>query len=51
MLALGIYWSVEIYSDWKYQQVLTTAATTALQVGEIEFPAVTICTQVEKYEH
>ena len=43
MLALGIYWSVILYQDWRGQQVLTTIATTAYPVNQIEFPAVTFC--------
>jgi hypothetical protein len=43
MLALGIYWSKIFYNDWQGQQVLTTIATTAYPVHQIEFPAVTFC--------
>jgi hypothetical protein len=43
MLSLGIYWSVILYRDWRGQQVLTTIATTALPVNQIEFPAITFC--------
>ena len=43
MLALGIYWSAILYLDWRGQQVLTTIATTALPVDQIEFPAITFC--------
>jgi hypothetical protein len=43
MLALGIYWSVILYNDWRGQQVLTTIATTALPINQIEFPAITFC--------
>jgi hypothetical protein len=45
MLLLGTYWSVLAYSDWQSNPVLTTVKTSALPIKEIEFPAVTICSQ------
>ncbi len=45
MLLLGTYWSVVAYSDWQNNPVLTTVKTSALPIKDIEFPAVTICSQ------
>ena len=45
MLILGTYWSVSAYSDWIDSPVLTTVKTTALNVKQIDFPAITICGQ------
>jgi hypothetical protein len=45
MLLLGTYWSVGAYSDWQATPVLTTVKTSALPIKNIEFPAVTICSQ------
>ncbi len=39
MLVLGTYWSLSIYNDWDNQPVITTAASTALPVSNVEFPA------------
>ena len=39
MLILGAYWSFAIYNDWQNQPVITTAASTALPVSNVEFPA------------
>ena len=50
MVSLGFYWSIEIYLGWQDQPVLTTATTTALPVGAVEFPAITICTPGFNYE-
>lgn len=35
--------------DWQNNQVVTTVATSALPISSIEFPAVTICGQVNLY--
>ncbi len=45
MLILGTYWSLSIYRDWDNQPVITTVASTALPVSNVEFPAgkVIIC--------
>jgi hypothetical protein len=45
MLLLGTYWSVVAYSNWQDNPVLTTVKNSALPIKEIEFPAVTICSQ------
>ena len=45
VIFLGAYWSVEAYSNWKANPVLTTVKTSALPIKNIEFPAVTICSQ------
>jgi MFS-type transporter involved in bile tolerance (Atg22 family) len=45
MMCLGTYWSWYLYSDWQENPVLTTVTTTALPVINIDFPAVTICSE------
>ena len=42
-VALGIYWSISAYTDWQGSPVLTTVATTAFAIKNVEFPAITIC--------
>jgi hypothetical protein len=43
MALLGSYWCVQSYLDWQAQPVLVTITTTALPVTQVEFPAVTFC--------
>jgi hypothetical protein len=45
MLFLGSYWSIQAYSEWVNNPVLTTVLTTAYPVKKVDFPAVTICGQ------
>ena len=45
MLTLGIYWSIYLYLDWQDKPVLTTVTTTALPISQVEFPAITICSE------
>jgi Amiloride-sensitive sodium channel len=45
MLILGTYWSITAYNDWTDNPVLTTVKTSALKIENIDFPALTICSQ------
>ena len=45
MIILGCYWSIQSYQDWVGNPVVTTINTTAYPVGNLDFPAVTICSQ------
>ena len=45
MLSIGVLWSVQMYNDWKANQVLTTIKTIAHSVKDIEFPSVTFCSK------
>ncbi len=45
MLILGTYWSIAAYNDWTDNPVLTTVKTSALKIENIDFPALTICSQ------
>ena len=45
MVLLGTYWSVNAYNSWQENPVITTVGTTAFPVKDIDFPAVTICSQ------
>ena len=45
MVLLGTYWSVNAYNNWLDNPVITTVGTTAFAVKNIDFPAVTICSQ------
>ena len=45
MIVLGCYWSLIAYNDWVNNPVVTTINTTAYPVGNLDFPAVTICAQ------
>ncbi len=45
MLFLGAYWSITTYNDWIDNPVLTTVKTSALKIENIDFPALTICSQ------
>ena len=47
MLSLGVYWSIYLYLDWQEKPVLTTVTTTALPVSQVDFPALTICSEGE----
>jgi hypothetical protein len=49
MLILSIYWSYYLYADWQEKPVLTTVTTTALPVTQVDFPAVTICSEGDNY--
>ena len=42
-LLLAAYFTLTLYTDWQANNVLTTLKTTAKEVTELEFPAVTIC--------
>lgn len=43
---LGAYWSKNAYQNWINNPVLTTIASSATSLSEIDFPAVIICGQV-----
>ena len=43
---LAIYMSVSAYVEWKNNPVLTSVATTGFPIEKVDFPAITICTQV-----
>ena len=45
MLSLRVYWSIHLYLDWQEKPVLTTVTTTALPVSQVDFPALTICSE------
>jgi hypothetical protein len=45
MLSIGVFWSVQMFTDWRSNQVLTTIKTTARSVKDIDFPSVTFCSQ------
>jgi hypothetical protein len=49
MITLGTSWSVILYFQWENQPVTTNVLTAALPVDQIEFPAVTICSQGFNY--
>ena len=40
--------SISAYIDWKKNPVLTTIGTTGHPIEKVEFPAITICAQVNK---
>ncbi len=42
-VALSLYWSVAMYSDWQQNAVITKIVTSALDIKEIDFPSVTFC--------
>ena len=44
LLGCGITWSVQMYSDWQNQQVLTTINSTSYSIKNVKFPSVTFCT-------
>ena len=41
----SIIWSADIYDHWKDQPTVTTINTTAYPIKNVEFPAITICSQ------
>ena len=43
--AFATYVSMNIYRDWKSNQVITSVSTTGFDIREIEYPAITICSQ------
>lgn len=43
MIILGIYWSLVVWFNWQNQPVITTISTTALDISQIQFPAITFC--------
>ena len=44
-LLLAGYFTLTMYTDWQENSVLTTLKTTAKEVTELEFPAITICSE------
>ena len=50
MVSLGfgfaVALSISAYIDWKKNPVLTTIGTTGHPIEKVEFPAITICAQV-----
>jgi len=42
-VVLSLYWSAAMYIDWKKNAVVTTIATSALDIKNIDFPSVTFC--------
>jgi hypothetical protein len=46
MLFMGCYWSYNSYKAWQSNPVVTTVKTTAFPVKNLDFPAITICGQV-----
>ena len=47
MLCLASYMSTDAYIDWEDNPVVTTVKSTGKPIKEIEFPAITICAQVD----
>ena len=45
-IILALYLSVYAYIDWVDNPVITTVTSTGKPIKEIEFPAITICAQV-----
>jgi len=41
MVVLGTYGSIYSYTNWQNQPVLTTATTTGLPIGAIDYPSST----------
>lgn len=39
------YWSMEAYTEWQEFPILTSVKTTGLPVTQIDYPAITICSQ------
>ena len=46
-LSLATYLSVIMYTDWRANQVTTTLKRTTMPTNQIDFPAITICSQVK----
>jgi hypothetical protein len=42
-VVFSIYWSTAMYNDWQQNMILTTVATSALEIRNIDFPSVTFC--------
>jgi hypothetical protein len=42
---LGMYTSVQTYTDWKNEPVTTSVSSTGLPIAEVPFPSVVICSQ------
>jgi len=40
---LSFYWSVNMYKDWQQNPTMTTLVTSASDIKDLNFPAVTIC--------
>ena len=49
-LALCLHTFTKLFKDWQDEPVITTLATVAQPIDEIEFPAVTICPQGSNHE-
>ena len=47
MICLASYMSTDAYIDWEDNPVVTTVKSTGKPIKEIEFPAITICAQVD----
>ena len=45
LAVLGIFTSVQIYNDWKDEPVVTLVESTGIQISEIPFPSVVICSR------
>ena len=43
--AFAIYGSMRIYRDFQSNPVITSVSTTGFDIREIEYPAITICSQ------
>ena len=43
--AIGVIWSQTAYHEWQGNPVLTSVRTTGKPISEIDFPAITICSQ------
>ena len=43
--AFATYGSMKIYQDWQSNPVITSVSTTGFDIREIEYPAITICSQ------
>ena len=42
---MASYWSLGAYAEWQKFPILTSVKTTGLPVTQIEYPAITICSQ------
>ena len=47
-ITISVLSSITAYEDWQNDPILTTVATTGLPIENIEFPAITICGQVNQ---
>jgi len=42
-ILLSFYWSFVLFSDWQANPIQTTIATSAMDIKNVPFPSVTIC--------